>query len=140
MAVLIDTNVVLDWILKRGQFVEPAVKIMRHCANNAFKGYLALHSLLNIFYITRNDFRVAQRQEILLMLYDYFKIVNIDRRMVMVALKSSNLKDLEDDLQLRCAIKANVDYIITRDVKGFADSAIEILSPEDFLQILEGDI
>ena len=52
-ALLIDTNVILNWLLEREPFAEQARQVMEHCINGKAKGYLACHSILNIFYITR---------------------------------------------------------------------------------------
>ena len=53
MELLIDTNVVLDWLLDREPFCEQANQIMRYCVSGKLSGHLASHTVLNIFYITR---------------------------------------------------------------------------------------
>jgi len=46
-----------------------------------------------------------------------------------------NLKwdDFEDAVQYIAGQNVSVDYIITRNAKDFADSHIEVISPEAFL-------
>lgn len=39
--------------------------------------------------------------------------------------------DFEDCLVARCAEKIKADYIITRNVKDFRDSAVEAITPEE---------
>ena len=135
MAILIDTNVVLDWILDRQPFVEHASQIMEICIKGDAKGYLASHSITNIFYISRKQFSVDERKEILFMLCDSFEIIGLDVELLTKALNNENWLDLEDALQMQCAINHNLDYIITRDRSGFAQSEIKVVSPEEFLEL-----
>ena len=137
-ALLIDTNIVLDWLLERQPFADNAERLIEYCISGNLRGYLAGHSLLNIFYITRKEKSVKDRKEILLMLCDWFEIIDIDSEMIISALQNENSQDLEDSLQMQSAVQENLDYIITRDINDFAHSAIKVLSPEDFLKMQEG--
>ena len=136
-ALLIDTNIVLDWLLERQPFADNAERIMEYCINGSLRGYLSVHSLLNIFYITRKEKSAAERKEILLMLCDWFEIIDVEKSMIISALQNENWKDLEDGLQMQSAEQENLDYIITRDINDFEHSAVKALSPEDFLKVFE---
>jgi predicted nucleic acid-binding protein len=116
MALLIDTNVMIDHVAMRNGFYEDADKIIELCALGKVKGYLASHTILNMFHILRKDFSVAERREILTALCIDFEVIGIDRIMILKALISDNFRDLEDDMQMQieCAISARLDYIITR--------------------------
>jgi predicted nucleic acid-binding protein len=135
MALLIDTNIVLDWLLERQPFAENAKRIMEYCINGNLRCYLAGHTLLNIFYITRKEKSVAARKEILLMLCDCFEIIDIEKSMIISVLQNENWQDIEDGLQMQSAEQENLDYIITRDIKDFTNSQVKAILPEDFLRI-----
>jgi predicted nucleic acid-binding protein len=132
-ALLIDTNVVLDWILKREPFHTNAKAIMELCLNRKARGYLACHTILNLFFLLRKERSIEERKELLLMLCNEFDIIGIDQKMLVKVLCCDNFKDLEDDIQMQCAAEMELDYIITKDIKGFKDSKIKAISPEDFL-------
>jgi predicted nucleic acid-binding protein len=134
---LIDTNIILDWILDRQPFAKASKNVMELCIKNVLCGYLAAHTILNIFYIIRKDKSVSERKEIHLMLCDSFEIIDVEKPMIVEALENEKWQDLEDGLQMLCAAQQKLDYIITRNIKDFTNSKIEALSPEDFLQILE---
>ena len=51
----------------------------------------------------------------------------------MDALGEVTFNDLEDSLQMQCAYREDLDYILTRNIKDFRDSKIKAISPEDFL-------
>ncbi|TYP46581.1 PIN domain-containing protein [Thermosediminibacter litoriperuensis] len=48
--------------------------------------------------------------------------------------------DFEDAVVFQSAKRKKVDYIITRDKKGFADKVIKTVSPEEFLRIIKKEI
>ena len=56
-----------------------------------------------------------------------------DQRTVDQAL-DADFKDYEDALQHFSALTKDIDYIITRNVKDFTNSQIEVLTPHDFLE------
>ena len=68
MLVLIDTNVLIDYIQKRTPFYISAEKIFNACAENKMDGSIAAHSVSNLFYILRKRFTVEERKELLKML------------------------------------------------------------------------
>ena len=92
MEILIDTNIVLDWLLGREPFLGNAKRIMEPCICGKIKGYLASHTLLNTFYITRKEKSVEERKEILLMLCEKFTIIGLDRQTIIKSLHNKNLK------------------------------------------------
>ena len=68
MNVLIDTNILLDFIQHREHF-SVSEQIITLCAKNELNGFMASHSIPNMFYILRKDFTDDERREILLSLY-----------------------------------------------------------------------
>lgn len=51
--ILIDTNVLLDYLLTREPFYSDAKKIIIACTEGKAKGCIAAHSISNIFYIEK---------------------------------------------------------------------------------------
>lgn len=54
MRILIDTNVLADVLLGRDPHYDVAYNILTMCADKKIHGYMAAHSVLNLFYILRN--------------------------------------------------------------------------------------
>jgi len=134
MEILIDTNIVLDWILEREPFLQNAKNVMEPCIRGEMQGYLTAHTILNIFYIARKWKSIEDRKEILLMLCQKFNIIGIDRQTIIDSLQNKKWDDLEDGLQMHCAFTESLDYIITRDPKGFVHSRVKTFSPTAFLE------
>ena len=136
-ALLIDTNIILDWLMRRQPFMNEAKKVIEFCINGSATGYLACHSIPNVLYIIRKDCDVTTRKEIGLMLCEKFEIIGIDKQRIVTALQNNAWDDIEDGLQMQSAFDESMDYIITRDPKGFASSRVQAISPKDYLNLLE---
>ena len=134
MQILIDTNVVIDWLTHREPFHEDAEYIMAECMTGNIEGNFTAHMLPDLFYILRKDFNVKERKTLLLLLCDYFQIISEDKRIITKVLEDECFDDLEDGLQIRCASEQGLDYIITRNTRDFQTSTIPALLPEEFIE------
>jgi predicted nucleic acid-binding protein len=137
MVVLIDTNVILDHLIARVPFMDIAGTVFRYCFEKRCTGYVAAHSITNIFYILRRQFSFAERKRMLLGLCEFIEIAGIEKKQLIDALNNETFDDLEDCLQNKCAKLVNAEYIITRNLDDFAGSSIPAILPEDFLKKLD---
>lgn len=54
MALLIDTNVLLNYITNREDpYLEQSIRIVEMCVNGACTGYIAFHTLSTLWYVLR---------------------------------------------------------------------------------------
>ena len=137
MKVLIDTNVLLDFLLGREPYFSDADRIIKLCADQKIRGFMAAHSVPNMFYILRKAMSEETRREVLLNLCAILAIEDIDSVKVVTALKNSAFTDLEDCLQSCCAGKIKADYIVTRNIKDFDNSEVPAVLPEAFLKAVQ---
>ena len=70
MVILVDTNIILDVLEERENFVEQSSKILEMCAQKIIKGYIAFHSVSNIFFILRKKYSKSDRRELLKIILD----------------------------------------------------------------------
>ena len=77
--ILIDTNVLIDYILEREPFFDDAMRVISSCIDGSVKGYIAAHSISNMFFILRKDFTIKERREILSNLCTIFEVEGIDK-------------------------------------------------------------
>ena len=136
MVILIDTNVILDHLISRQPFMDNAGNILRLCFLQKCSGYIAVHSITNIFYILRRQFSAEKRKKMLIELCEFIEVVGIEKKQIIDALSGENFNDIEDGLQAECAKMVNADYIVTRNTIDFSASPIPAILPEDFLQIM----
>ena len=137
MVVLIDTNVIIDFLITREPFFESSSKVMEKCATGELKGYIAFHSVPNLWYILRK-IPEEKRRGWLMDICGFLKVVGVNHDEVLNAIKSINFKDFEDCLQDRCAKSIGASYIITRNVADFNGSEVPAILPEDFLMVISG--
>lgn len=111
-------------------------KIITLCKNKTIDGCIAAHSVMNIFYILRKSFSVEQRKSILKEFCEFLDVVGIDKQKIISSLENSDFTDTEDCLQYECAKSCCADYIVTRNGKDFVGSIILVVTPEEFLHML----
>lgn len=73
-------------------------------------------------------------REILYSLLDLIQIIPVDTDIIKKGLRSKH-KDFEDALQILCASSVEkMDFIVTRNLKDFVNSEIQVLSPDEIIK------
>lgn len=136
MRVLVDTNIVLDYLIEREPFMEDAEALFQTIASGQIQGYVAATTITNIFYIVRRQTRsIEQARESVSQTLAAMQICSVDSDILEAAF-ASNLRDFEDAVQLACAIAENLDAIITRNPQDFTGATLPILSASELLENL----
>ncbi|MDO5149309.1 MAG: PIN domain-containing protein [Oscillospiraceae bacterium] len=133
MVLLIDANIVLDYLLKREPFYNDAKKIMDICCDPEIKGCIALHTITTLWYILRK-FPDDQRRIALFSICSILEVTGTSHDEVINALEMREFKDFEDCIQTKCAKTAKADYIITRNTDDFIFSEIPAITPIKFIE------
>ncbi|GAP72448.1 hypothetical protein SAMD00024442_32_10 [Candidatus Symbiothrix dinenymphae] len=131
MKVLLDTNVVIDWLIDRMPFAEASTAALKIAANNGV-AYVSASAITDVYYIVRKLDGVDAARMSINRILDILKIAAIDEYDI-IAARYSLFADFEDAVQFTCAKKLGADYIITRDTADFELSTIPAISPENFI-------
>lgn len=134
MVILIDTNIALDFLAVRQPFYHSAKAVLQACANDEVQGYIAFHSLPNIFYILRKNYSDKDRRSMLEKLCLVLQVTGASHDRVCEAIARDDFSDFEDCLQDECAGEVSADYIVTRNVDDFKRSHVKAITPEELLQ------
>ena len=131
MKVFVDTNVVLDFLLKREDFFEDARMIMALGYNKRCDLYMS--SFSNIAYIARKQLKGDALYECFSEIRELLSVspvtqVELDQAILLRA------SDFEDALQYNSAKTVGADCILTRNTKDFQFSEIVILTPSEFVK------
>ena len=132
--ILLDTNILLDYLLMREPFYENAREIVKRCVEGIYKGGVAAHSISNMFFILRKFYNLKERRDILINICFMFDIIGIDKAKLLMGLENEDFQDYEDCLQMECAKEYGALYIITRNINDFKNSEIPAILPEEFLK------
>lgn len=135
MVILVDTNIILDVLLKREPYSTYAEIILTKCAHRQMTGYLAAHSIPNLFYILRKTYTQQERRRLIKNLCSIFRISDLNLETILSAVDNENFADFEDGLQEECAVSIMADYIVTRNPKDFTESRVKVIEPETFVDL-----
>ncbi|MBR2658512.1 PIN domain-containing protein [Candidatus Saccharibacteria bacterium] len=134
MRVLIDTCVIVDAIRDRKPFSDSAQQILLMAERGYLEGFISANQLTDLHYLIRRETHSSSlAEDILKQLTKTIKIIDTtsdDCRRALV----SGRNDFEDALEIESAIREDMDYIITRNTKDYADSPVQVYTPEQFVR------
>ncbi len=136
MKVLFDTNIILDVLLDREPFCDAATYLMTKVEQSEIVGYVGATTITTIYYLLQKNLGREIAVEKVEVLLSIFEIIPVNRIILWSALKSK-FSDFEDAVLFEGGSHIGVEYIITRDVKGFKNSKIPVFNPLEFINILE---
>jgi predicted nucleic acid-binding protein len=137
MRVLIDTSIVLDFLLQREPFLQDAELLFQAIEVGKVRGYVTATTLTDIFYISRKHTgSIEQARQAISEILTIMIICPIDRA-VLESVFNSGLVDFEDAVQIFSAVAQGLDAILTRDTKGFLSSPVSVISVQELLRQLE---
>ncbi len=134
MTVFLDTNLILDILLKNEDLYEESKNVLLLQESNNIDFFISASSVTDIYYVLNKRLKnpVATRQYILDLL-DVVSIAGVDEACIRNALDSS-WKDFEDSVQHEISLQIQADYIVTRNLSDFSSSFVPIISPGDFIK------
>ncbi|MFM6356848.1 MAG: type II toxin-antitoxin system VapC family toxin [Planktothrix sp.] len=95
-------------------------------------GYVTATTLRDIFYIVKKQRNTQIGKQYVSDLLLTLEVCAVNQDIVKTAL-ALNLDDFEDAVQLACAMNENLEAIVTRDLQGFVNSPIPILTAGEVL-------
>jgi len=134
MKIMLDTNVVVDVLSRRGGY-ENSLRLVKFCEMEKVEGFISAVTVTDIMYILRkhiDPLLVRETVKTLLLIVDVADILKRD----ILAAFSSDMKDYEDAVQSCCAERMKVDYIVTHNLKDFKQSRVQAISPSEALKII----
>ena len=131
MRVMIDTNIILDVLLRRDPFFADSREVLKLCEERKVQGFVSASAITDLFYITRKALgSVEDTYRVINAVLNSARVLTVTNTDVLNAFQVK-AKDFEDCLQMECGQEAAVDYIVTRNTKDFANSEIPCLTPNE---------
>ena len=135
MILMIDTNVVLDIVLKREPFFEDSYLTMLNAGENADLTLLSASAMTDLFYVLRKPIGAAAAKEAVENLQSLIDYADVTRSDIEDAFRSS-LPDLEDALVSAIAGRCKADYIITGNKANYKGSKVPAITPTELVQMI----
>lgn len=138
--VLLDTNVLLDYLDARRSEHETARSLVRAILLHGGSPVAPASSYKDVYYILRRSLGSESDARALVKgLVECIPITPIDLRGTDLApAAASNEPDFEDGLVRRLAERERLTAIVTRDASAFRSSFVPVFDPQEFLGLLGG--
>jgi predicted nucleic acid-binding protein len=130
--VFLDTDVIIDYLCQREEFLDSASLIFNLLQNKKIQGYISVVVFCNLYYNISKLSSKAFARESLSEIIKHLKVLDVPGSFATKVL-TSDFNDLEDAIQHETALNNKLDCIVTRNIKDFKHSKIKVLSPRDFL-------
>jgi predicted nucleic acid-binding protein len=131
MRVLIDSDVLLDVALAREPWGPSSRDLVNFCQLGGATGFVAWHSLSNVYYSISRE-RGLDGRGFIAGLLRFIQIVPTGNRDMTVAL-AQDMADLEDAMQVAAAVACKADRIVTRNLRHYGKSPVPAVTPAEFL-------
>jgi len=128
MRALLDTNIVLDLLLKRDLFAQDAVSIWEANRLGRFDGYVSAITPITVFYVARKSVSAEEAQRMVEDILKAFLVCAVDLSVLRMAL-TLPVKDYEDAVQVAGALMYRLDAIVTRDLADYAGATLPVFPP-----------
>ena len=132
----LDTNVILDVLLERLPFAEPAAMLLAKAERGEIQGFACATTVTTIFYLARKAVgRELARGQVgdLLLILDVAPV----NRAVLERAAESEIDDFEDAVIVESARQVQARAILTRNERDFAKSPIPAYSPNSLPALLD---
>lgn len=139
MRLLLDTNVILDFLGINDGFSDDAEDVINLAITGDAIELVSASAITDIYYVACK--RLKDRQKVINLIsnmQNYIHILPVTEDDISIAIKR-NWKDFEDAVQYSVAVSNQIDYIITRNPQDFEEDNIPIFTPKQFLAIV-GDL
>lgn len=137
MKLLIDTNIVLDVLLKREPFCQDAVKVMNLSQYDGVHEYVSASAITDIYYIAYKQIKNRELVfDLIKRLLMVVKIAAVTEQEIRNAMETK-WKDFEDAVQYSVAFFNEMEGLVTRNPRDYEGIDISIWSPEQVLKMYE---
>ena len=139
MKLLIDTNVVLDVLLRREPFFRTAAEVLNLTQRDDVREYVSASAITDIYYIANKQMK--DRDAVRDLLKRLLMIVSVAAVSKWEIQNALNLAwgDFEDSVQYSVALLNEMDGIVTRNPSDYQEANMRIWLPEQALELFANE-
>ena len=134
MRVFLDTNVLLDAVVKRSEskFTEDARTILSLGETGVVELYMSIISIPTIAYVLRKLSGESQQRIIRDLTFFVKPLPSLPEHIENIWME--RMDDIEDALQVQSAKEGACNLIVTRNCRDFVNAGIPAITPSEFLK------
>ena len=139
MKLLIDTNVVLDVLLRREPFSKTAAEVLNLTQRDDVQEYVSASAITDIYYIANKQMKDRDAvRDLLKRLLMIVSVAAVSEREIQNALNLA-WGDFEDSVQYSVALLNKMDGIVTRNPSDYQEANMRIWLPEQALELFANE-
>ena len=139
MKLLIDTNVVLDVLLRREPFSKTAAEVLNLTQRDDVQEYVSASAITDIYYIANKQMKDRDAvRNLLKRLLMVVSVAAVSEREIQNALNLA-WGDFEDSVQYSVALLNEMDGIVTRNPSDYQEANMRIWLPEQALELFANE-
>ncbi len=138
MKLLLDTNILIDYYLRRMPHWNDVSRIVAAGFFGDVQIWASAKSYTDVFYVAGKLVDSAELQKAFSKSFELIELCSIDSEDVQHAAQLA-WPDFEDCLVNIAAEKVKADAIVTRDATGFERSSVKAMHPAEVLEILASE-
>ena len=135
---VLDTNIVLDCVLRREPFYQAARKLLVFGALGEYEMWVGSSQMSDLFYVLSDGGKKSRADECkshCRALRKHVRVYPIGEAEVDASI-NSNWLDIEDSLVHQAAVRLGATAIITRNKKDFMLSGVPVFDADEFFEWL----
>lgn len=133
--VFVDSDVILDFLLKRAPFAHPAAVIFSLGERGKLSLLTSTLAFMNVHYIAGVATDQSKARSLALQLRSLLELLPVTPKHVDAAFASDS-RDIEDFIQYDIAREGHVDYLVTRNTDDYPREPSFVMTPSVFLDTL----
>ncbi len=135
MKIIVDTNIAVDIMAHRDEFLDDSAKVFTFCCSGLIDGFFTASTFSDLHYILKKHVHNEESVRSSLCFWmNFIGILDVSLEDCKKALRSP-MNDYEVALLSEVARRHGVDYIISRNTKDFEGSPVPAITPEEFIPI-----
>ena len=135
MNVLFDTDVLIDFLLDREPFAEPAAQLLSAVERGELDGSACATSVTTVYYLTRKAVGTRKAKQHVRALLTLLQVAVVNESVLTAAL-NSKIGDFEDAVVAASGVRSGADVIVTRNQKDFKHATLPVQTPVELLAML----
>jgi len=132
--VFIDTNIVLDLLGRREPFYQDAAQLFSLADRGKIKLCVSSLTIANSHYVLSKLASAKEARAILLKFKILVVVLDLNDKIVELALNDDSFGDFEDGIQYYTALEHDVDILIIRNLKVFKSAKIPVMTASQYLK------
>lgn len=133
MKILVDTNIVLDVMLKREPFYKSSLEILGLSKRGDIEEYVSASAITDIYYLAYRQLKdKGMVKKLMKKLLTVVSVASVSEQEIENAL-SLEWNDFEDSVQYSVAFLQEMEGIVTRNPNDYKEAKIKIWKPEELL-------